>query len=105
MLARSQASDFEQQVTTTEPLVHSASEYATTLKVAVMKRILLTLHENGSMRITNLAVRTRMNYSKCTKYVNLMALFQWVEVVSIEGRYVLLAQRGRETVELLSDLS
>lgn len=105
MLTQNRVNDFQQSVMD-KPLVHVASEYASALKVAVMKRLLLALQETGGMRMTNLAVRTRMNYNKCVKYVKLMALLQWVEVISDKGKYyVVLDQRGRETIELLSNVS
>ena len=79
-------------------------KYAKTFNIAVIRRILSTLHEHGQMKMTNLAGKTGMNYSKCVKYINLLGLLGWVEVFSGKNRYVIVTDKGMQVNELFSNV-
>lgn len=73
--------------------------YATTIKIAVLRRMLATLRENGHLNRTNLAGKTGLNYANCIKYLNLLQLLGWIEVIYNDGYYVTITQMGIDIVE------
>lgn len=74
----------------------------TLFNMSIILRILSTLHEEGRMNITNLASRTRLNYSKCMKYINLMALLGWIKVIFDETHYLAITEKGFEVIDRFS---
>ena len=77
---------------------------ATSIKIEVLKRMLTTLHENGHINRTNLAGRTGLNYSNCIKYINLLRLLGWVEVIYDNGHYVVITEKGVDVIERFVNL-
>ncbi|MGH9879651.1 MAG: hypothetical protein ACRD5H_18635, partial [Nitrososphaerales archaeon] len=57
--------------------------------IDVLKRILITLSENGKTKRTNLAGKTGLNYIVCIRYINFMKILGWIKVVTHdESEYV-----------------
>jgi len=73
--------------------------YATTISIDVLRRMLAILHENGRLNRTNLAGKTGLNYSNCIKYLNLLQLLGWIEVIYNDGYYVTITQVGLDIAE------
>jgi len=48
-----------------------------------------------------------LDYNKCIKYVMLFRLFGWIEIVSDDGQFVAITEKGRESLKpwsLLNDI-
>ena len=73
--------------------------YATTIKIDVLRRLLATLHENGRTNRTNLAGKTGLNYGNCIKYINLLRLLGWIELIYNDGYYVTITEKGVDVIE------
>jgi CheY-like chemotaxis protein/predicted transcriptional regulator len=72
--------------------------------IVVMRRILNVLADAGSIRKTNLAGRTGLNYPNCVRYIELLQLLGWVRT-SNDGSYsVVVTEQGRHYRSLLSGL-
>ena len=78
--------------------------YATTISIDVLRRMLATLHENGRLNRTNLAGKTGLNYGNCIKYLNLMQLLGWVEMIYDNAHYMVITERGIDILERFVDL-
>jgi predicted transcriptional regulator len=76
----------------------------TMFNMNVILRILDTLYEEGKMNRTNLANRTRLNYGKCIKYVNLLALLGWIKIILDETHYLAITDKGFEIMNKFSAL-
>jgi CheY-like chemotaxis protein/predicted transcriptional regulator len=48
----------------------------------VTKRILCTLFNEGSIKKTSLATKTRLNYNVCLRYIQMLKVLGWLEVSS-----------------------
>ena len=48
----------------------------------VTKRILCTLYNEGSIKKTALATKTRLNYNVCLRYIKMLNVLGWVDVSS-----------------------
>lgn len=48
----------------------------------VTKRILCTLFNDGSIKKTSLATKTRLNYNVCLRYIQMLKVLGWLEVSS-----------------------
>src|SRR6185436_15815162 len=48
----------------------------------VTKRILRTLFNDGSIKKTSLATKTRLNYNVCLRYIQMLKVLGWLEVSS-----------------------
>lgn len=57
-----------------------SQDYATSIKINVMYRILEVLCNSGPKKITNLAMLSGLNHVTCRKYSNLMKMLTWVEI-------------------------
>ncbi|MGH9993606.1 MAG: hypothetical protein ACREAZ_13425 [Nitrososphaera sp.] len=69
-----------------------------------MKRILITLSENGKTKRTNLAGKTGLNYIVCVRYINLMKILGWIKVVTHdESEYVSVTHVGKQIIGALSN--
>lgn len=67
-----------------------------------MKKILDTLIEHGSIKRTQLAVKTGMNYERCMRYVNILKIIKLVEIILDKNcNYVVITQSGKEVIDLL----
>ncbi len=62
------------------------------------------LQENGRIKRTQLAGKTGLNYNKCIKYINLLKILGWVDVIFDETYYVAITQSGKDTTKSLSDI-
>ena len=78
--------------------------YATTISIDVLRRMLTTLQENGRLNRTNLAGKTGLNYSNCIKYINLLKLLGWVQVIYDDGHYVAITEKGIDVIERFLNL-
>ncbi|MFB5631462.1 MAG: winged helix-turn-helix domain-containing protein [Nitrosopumilaceae archaeon] len=58
---------------------------AGSFNITVMIRILKSLSNNGPLKITTLAMHSRLNYSRCKKYLNLMNALNWI-IFEKDGR-------------------
>lgn len=87
------------------PSLGIKEQYATTLNLKVILRILTALHESGNVKRTNLARKTGLNYNKCVRYLNLLQLLGWIKVVTKEGFFVAITERGTEIVKRIKIFS
>jgi len=60
----------------------------------VINRILRVLDEESSMKRTNLAARTRLNYLTCIRYINFLKSVGWIELTSDNGELISISQPG-----------
>ncbi len=65
----------------------------------VTKRILCTLYNDGKIKKTALATRTRLNYNVCLRYINMLSVLGWVDVSS----EVSITETGRNVMNRLLD--
>jgi predicted transcriptional regulator len=74
------------------------------INVDVMNRILKVLYEHSSIKITNLAMSSGLNYNTCKRYLHLMKIFGWVETSS-EDKTIMarITETGRKIHSKLSD--
>ncbi|HEY7226881.1 MAG TPA: response regulator [Nitrososphaeraceae archaeon] len=63
----------------------------------VTKRILCTLYNDGSIKKTALATKTRLNYNVCLRYIKMLNVLGWVEVSSD----VSITESGRNVMKRL----
>jgi len=77
---------------------------ATSVKIKVLKKMLSVLRENGYINRTNLAGQTGLNYNNCIKYLNLMQLLGWVEMIYDNAHYMVITERGIDILERFVDL-
>ena len=63
----------------------------------VTKRILCTLFNDGSIKKTSLATRTRLNYNVCIRYIQMLKVLGWLEVSS----EVSITETGRNVMNRL----
>jgi CheY-like chemotaxis protein len=63
----------------------------------VTKRILCTLYNDGSIKKTTLATKTRLNYNVCLRYINMLKVLGWLDVSS----EVSITETGRNVMKRL----
>lgn len=63
----------------------------------VAKRILCTLFNDGSIKKTSLATKTRLNYNVCLRYIQMLKVLGWLEV----GSEVSITETGRNVMNRL----
>jgi CheY-like chemotaxis protein/predicted transcriptional regulator len=63
----------------------------------VTKRILCTLFNDGSIKKTSLATKTRLNYNVCLRYLQMLKVLGWLEVSS----EVSITETGRNVMKRL----
>lgn len=63
----------------------------------VTKRILCTLFNDGSIKKTSLATKTRLNYNVCLRYIQMLEVLGWLEVSS----EVSITETGRNVMNRL----
>ena len=63
----------------------------------VTKRILCTLYNDGKIKKTILATKTRLNYNVCLRYINMLRVLGWVDVSS----EVSITETGRNVMNRL----
>ena len=63
----------------------------------VTKRILCTLFNDGSIKKTSLATKTRLNYNVCLRYIQMLKVLGWLEV----GSEVSITETGRNVMNRL----
>ena len=56
--------------------------YAKNLNLGVTRRILQVLKEQSPIKITNLAMYSRMNHIVCKRYLESMNVLGWIELLS-----------------------
>lgn len=68
---------------------NQSQDYASSVKIDVICRILDVLCNSGSKKITNLAMLSGLNYLTCKKYSNLMEILTWVEITKEEKNTII----------------
>lgn len=63
----------------------------------VTKRILCALYNDGKIKKTTLATRTRLNYNVCLRYINMLRVLGWVDLSS----EVSITETGRNVMNRL----
>lgn len=63
----------------------------------VTKRILCTLFNDGSIKKTSLATKTRLNYNVCLRYIQMLKVLGWLDVSS----EVSITETGRNVMNRL----
>jgi CheY-like chemotaxis protein/predicted transcriptional regulator len=63
----------------------------------VTKRILCTLFDDGSLKKTTLATKTRLNYNVCLRYIQMLEVLGWIKVSS----EVSITETGRNVMKRL----
>ena len=63
----------------------------------VTKRILCTLFNDGSVKKTTLATKTRLNYNVCLRYIQMLKVLGWIKVSS----EVSITETGRNVMKRL----
>jgi predicted transcriptional regulator len=76
--------------------------YKRNFRIDVINRILAVLDQNGPMKKTNLAGRAGLNYDTCVKYVNLLKLLNWIDVIVNDTEYVIITPYGKQIYDKFS---
>jgi CheY-like chemotaxis protein/predicted transcriptional regulator len=63
----------------------------------VTKRILCTLFDDGSLKKTTLATKTRLNYNVCLRYIQMLRVLGWINVSS----EISITETGRNVMKRL----
>jgi CheY-like chemotaxis protein/predicted transcriptional regulator len=63
----------------------------------VTKRILCTLFDDGSLKKTTLATKTRLNYNVCLRYIQMLKVLGWINVSS----EISITETGRNVMKRL----
>ena len=63
----------------------------------VTKRVLCTLFNDGSLKKTTLATKTRLNYNVCLRYIQMLKVLGWIKVSS----EVSITETGRNVMKRL----
>ena|SRR3989442_4572011 len=63
-------------------ITNDSKSYAKNLNLAVLHRILQALVEQSPIKVTNLAMFSRMNHIVCKKYLQTMCKLGWIEILS-----------------------
>ena len=71
------------------------------IKIKVLKRLLAVLRENGFVNRTNLAGKAGLNYHNCIRYLNLLQLLGWVEMIDENCNFVTITEKGVDVFEKL----
>ena len=74
---------------------------ASTFNLNVIRRILEVLSYGGKVKRTQLALKSGLNYNKCVKYINLLKLLGWLDVILSGTYYCTITQSGKEILESL----
>ena len=84
----------------------NSQNYAKSIKITVMYRILEVLCSTGPKKITNLAMLSGLNHVTCKKYSNLMELLSWVEIAKEKKSTMIIAtETGKKIWERLQNLN
>jgi predicted transcriptional regulator len=79
-----------------------SQEYASSVKIDVIYRILEVLCNSGPKKMTNLAMLSGLNYLTCKKYSNLMEILSWVKITKDEKSTVIsITETGKKLREKL----
>ena len=79
---------------------NQSQDYASSVKIDVICRILDVLCNSGPKKITNLAMLSGLNHLTCKKYSNLMELLTWVEITKDEkSRIISVTESGKKLWE------
>jgi CheY-like chemotaxis protein/predicted transcriptional regulator len=70
--------------------------------LVVIRRILDALVESGTIKKTNLAGKTRLNYSNCARYIDFLKLLGWVSTSADGTNSVCMTELGRRFSSILS---
>jgi len=74
---------------------------ASTFNLNVIRRMLEVLSYGGKVKRTQLALKSGLNYNKCVKYINLLKLLGWLDVILSGTYYCTITQSGKEILESL----
>lgn len=67
----------------------------------VVERILVSILESKSLKITNIAMRSRLNYKRCVKYIQMLSE---CGLISIKQDVISVSQQGRELLDLIQKI-
>ena len=81
---------------------NQSQDYASSVKIDVIYRILEVLCNSGPKKITNLAMLSGLNYLTCKKYSNLMEILTWVKITKVEkSKVISVTESGKKLWEKL----
>ena len=63
----------------------NTESYAKSINLGVIHRILHALGEQSPIKVTNLAMHSRMNHIVCKKYLRSMCILGWIEFLALSG--------------------
>ena len=79
--------------------------YAKNLNIEVILRILQVLREHSPVKITNLAMYSRMNHIKCKKYLQSMCHLGWIEFLAHhDNNLIKITELGIKTQTMIDSL-
>ncbi len=79
---------------------------STNFNVAVLLRILSVLSQKGPLKITNLAMDSHLNHNSCKKYVNLMVMLDWINMIFQEKTtFINISMIGRTVLKQLEKIN
>ena len=80
--------------------------YAKNLNLGVIHRILDVLGEQGPIKITNLAMYSRMNHIVCKKYLRTLRILGWIEFPSHASNLLIkITDQGKKIQAILDSLN
>ena len=77
------------------------SGIASTFNIHIIRRMLEALRYDGKVKRTQLASKSGLSYNKCVKYIDLLKLLGWLDVILADGYYCTITQSGKEILEKL----
>ena len=74
---------------------------ASTFNIHIIRRMLEALRYDGKVKRTQLASKSGLSYNNCVKYIDLLKLLGWLDVILADGYYCTITQSGKEILEKL----
>jgi len=80
----------------------NSRSYTSAFNINIINRILVAIREKGRVNRTNLAGMAGLNYNQCIKYVNLLRLLGWIDVVVDDSYQIVITEKGIEIIQRLN---
>ncbi len=71
------------------------------IDLTVVERIMRTIIERKNLKITNIAISTKLNYTRCVRYIRLLSNYGLI-VITPDG--ISVSQQGIELLDLIQNM-
>ena len=75
------------------------------LNMEIIYRVLESLYQDSPSKITNLAMKTRLNHCACKKYVNWLESLNWIKIMHAKKNTIVnITPNGTEALKHLQNI-